>query len=74
MIRCGLFCSTFWADLKALRIIKESQTSDMPTREARPRCSCGKDSASDRRVPSSKPDSTEDPQCMWACCTPNHTP
>ncbi|GBM29059.1 hypothetical protein AVEN_209566-1 [Araneus ventricosus] len=25
------------------------------------------------RVPGSKPDSTEDPPCMWACCTPNHT-
>ncbi|GBM83511.1 hypothetical protein AVEN_56223-1 [Araneus ventricosus] len=35
MIRCGLFCSTFWADLKALRIIRESQTSDMPTTEAK---------------------------------------
>ncbi|GBN88189.1 hypothetical protein AVEN_245097-1 [Araneus ventricosus] len=31
MIRCGLFCSTFWADLKTLKIIRESQTSDMPT-------------------------------------------
>ncbi|GBM95917.1 hypothetical protein AVEN_85271-1 [Araneus ventricosus] len=31
MIRCGLFCSTFWADLNTLRIIRESQTSDMPT-------------------------------------------
>ncbi|GBM45563.1 hypothetical protein AVEN_152597-1 [Araneus ventricosus] len=35
MIGCGLFCSTFWADLKTLRIIRESQTSDMPTKEAR---------------------------------------
>ncbi|GBN09334.1 hypothetical protein AVEN_140384-1 [Araneus ventricosus] len=34
MIRCGLFCGTFWADLKTLRIIRESQTSDMPTKEA----------------------------------------
>ncbi|GBM43458.1 hypothetical protein AVEN_74175-1 [Araneus ventricosus] len=34
MIRCGLFCSTFWADLKTHRIIRESQTSDMPTKEA----------------------------------------
>ncbi|GBM89975.1 hypothetical protein AVEN_120062-1 [Araneus ventricosus] len=34
MIRCGLFCSTFWADLKILRIIRETQTSDMPTMEA----------------------------------------
>ncbi|GBL75571.1 hypothetical protein AVEN_154905-1 [Araneus ventricosus] len=34
MIRCGLFCSPFWADLKTLRIIRESQTSDMPTKEA----------------------------------------
>ncbi|GBO36099.1 hypothetical protein AVEN_152438-1, partial [Araneus ventricosus] len=34
MIRCRLFCSTFWADLKTLRIIRESQTSDMPTKEA----------------------------------------
>ncbi|GBM05804.1 hypothetical protein AVEN_279-1 [Araneus ventricosus] len=34
MIRCGLFCSTFWADLKTLRIIRESQTFDMPTKEA----------------------------------------
>ncbi|GBM95933.1 hypothetical protein AVEN_85282-1 [Araneus ventricosus] len=31
MIRCGLLSSTFWADLKTLRIIRESQTSDMPT-------------------------------------------
>ncbi|GBO07299.1 hypothetical protein AVEN_224176-1 [Araneus ventricosus] len=31
MIRCGLLCSTFWADLNTLRIIRESQTSDMPT-------------------------------------------
>ncbi|GBM26637.1 hypothetical protein AVEN_15446-1 [Araneus ventricosus] len=29
-----LFCSTFWAVLKTLRIIRESQTSDMPTKEA----------------------------------------
>ncbi|GBO33307.1 Glutamate-gated chloride channel, partial [Araneus ventricosus] len=29
-----LFCSTFWADLKTLRIIKESQSSEMPTKEA----------------------------------------
>ncbi|GBN31985.1 hypothetical protein AVEN_218210-1 [Araneus ventricosus] len=29
-IKSGLFCSTFWADLKTLRIIRESQTSDMP--------------------------------------------
>ncbi|GBM35096.1 hypothetical protein AVEN_157766-1 [Araneus ventricosus] len=34
MIRCGLFRSTFWADLKTLRIIRESETSDMPTKEA----------------------------------------
>ncbi|GBL82761.1 hypothetical protein AVEN_106306-1 [Araneus ventricosus] len=34
MIRCGLFCSTVWADLKTLRIIRKSQTSDMPTKEA----------------------------------------
>ncbi|GBO39585.1 hypothetical protein AVEN_114027-1 [Araneus ventricosus] len=27
MIRCGLFCCTFWADLKTLRIIRESRTS-----------------------------------------------
>ncbi|GBM57579.1 hypothetical protein AVEN_85446-1 [Araneus ventricosus] len=26
-----------------------------------------------RRVPGSKPDSTEDPSCMWACCVINHT-
>ncbi|GBM88675.1 hypothetical protein AVEN_123183-1 [Araneus ventricosus] len=36
MIRCGLLCSTFWADLKTLRILRESQTSDMPTKEATP--------------------------------------
>ncbi|GBM79148.1 hypothetical protein AVEN_86231-1 [Araneus ventricosus] len=34
MIRCGLFFSTCWADLKTLRIIRESQTSDMPAKEA----------------------------------------
>ncbi|GBM82940.1 hypothetical protein AVEN_30704-1 [Araneus ventricosus] len=38
MIRCGLFYSTFWADLKTLRIIRESQTSDMPTKEASKSC------------------------------------
>ncbi|GBM99768.1 hypothetical protein AVEN_268034-1 [Araneus ventricosus] len=38
MIRCGLFCSTFWDDLKTLRIIRESQTSDMPTKEANKSC------------------------------------
>ncbi|GBM40018.1 hypothetical protein AVEN_217613-1 [Araneus ventricosus] len=38
MIRCGLFCSTFWADLKTLRIIRESQTSDMSTMEASKSC------------------------------------
>ncbi|GBM80013.1 hypothetical protein AVEN_203777-1 [Araneus ventricosus] len=38
MITCGLFCSTFWADLKTLRIIRESQTSDMPTKEASKSC------------------------------------
>ncbi|GBN42616.1 hypothetical protein AVEN_752-1, partial [Araneus ventricosus] len=32
--RSGLLCSTFWADLKTLRIVRESQTSDMPTKEA----------------------------------------
>ncbi|GBN81855.1 hypothetical protein AVEN_32179-1 [Araneus ventricosus] len=26
-----------------------------------------------RRAPGSKPDSTEEPPCMWARCTPNHT-
>ncbi|GBM97570.1 hypothetical protein AVEN_143801-1 [Araneus ventricosus] len=26
-----------------------------------------------RRVPGSKPDSTEDPRCMWACSSLNHT-
>ncbi|GBL92985.1 hypothetical protein AVEN_54624-1 [Araneus ventricosus] len=26
-----------------------------------------------RRVPGSKLDSTEDPPCVWACCTLNHT-
>ncbi|GBM70974.1 hypothetical protein AVEN_102910-1 [Araneus ventricosus] len=25
-----------------------------------------------RRAPSSKPDSTEDPPCLWACCEINH--
>ncbi|GBO02555.1 hypothetical protein AVEN_132918-1, partial [Araneus ventricosus] len=34
IIRYGLFCSTFWADLKTLRVIRENQTSDMPTKEA----------------------------------------
>ncbi|GBM29005.1 hypothetical protein AVEN_40755-1 [Araneus ventricosus] len=34
IIRCGLFCSTFWGDQKRLIIIRESQTSDMPTKEA----------------------------------------
>ncbi|GBN49252.1 hypothetical protein AVEN_272102-1 [Araneus ventricosus] len=38
MIRCGLFCSTFWVDLKTLRIIRESQTPDMPTKEASKCC------------------------------------
>ncbi|GBN45571.1 hypothetical protein AVEN_194346-1 [Araneus ventricosus] len=38
MIRCGFFCSTFWADLKTLRIIRESQTCDMPTKEASTSC------------------------------------
>ncbi|GBL69561.1 hypothetical protein AVEN_108042-1 [Araneus ventricosus] len=40
IIRCGLFCSTFWADLKILRIIKKCQTSDMPrpTKEASKSC------------------------------------
>ncbi|GBN25909.1 hypothetical protein AVEN_220452-1 [Araneus ventricosus] len=33
MIGCGLFCSAFWADLKTLRIIRESQASDMPTKK-----------------------------------------
>ncbi|GBM65392.1 hypothetical protein AVEN_232322-1 [Araneus ventricosus] len=33
----------------------------------------GKVSASSRRVLGSKPDSTEDLPCMWACCTLNHT-
>ncbi|GBO29495.1 hypothetical protein AVEN_14493-1 [Araneus ventricosus] len=27
-----------------------------------------------RRVPGSKPDSTEDPACKGACCTPNVLP
>ncbi|GBL98709.1 hypothetical protein AVEN_8613-1 [Araneus ventricosus] len=27
-----------------------------------------------RRASGSKSDSTEDPPCMWACCTPNPTP
>ncbi|GBN34533.1 hypothetical protein AVEN_163359-1 [Araneus ventricosus] len=27
MIRCGLFCSTFWADLKTLRIIRNIRAS-----------------------------------------------
>ncbi|GBN60003.1 hypothetical protein AVEN_176191-1 [Araneus ventricosus] len=38
MIWCGLFCSTFWADIKTLRIIRESQTSDVPTKEASKSC------------------------------------
>ncbi|GBM85648.1 hypothetical protein AVEN_150176-1 [Araneus ventricosus] len=25
-----------------------------------------------RRVPGSRPDSNEDPTCMWACCTLSH--
>ncbi|GBM34612.1 hypothetical protein AVEN_144638-1, partial [Araneus ventricosus] len=33
MIRCGLFCSTFWADLKTLRIIRESQFLICPLRK-----------------------------------------
>ncbi|GBN09486.1 hypothetical protein AVEN_62649-1 [Araneus ventricosus] len=38
-IGCGLFCSTFWADLKTLiRIIRESEISDMPTNEASKSC------------------------------------
>ncbi|GBN50609.1 hypothetical protein AVEN_257581-1, partial [Araneus ventricosus] len=24
-------------------------------------------------TPGSKPDSSEDPPCMWVCCTRNHT-
>ncbi|GBM90936.1 hypothetical protein AVEN_5028-1 [Araneus ventricosus] len=31
-------CSTFWADLKTLRIIRESRTSDMSTKEASKNC------------------------------------
>ncbi|GBM53115.1 hypothetical protein AVEN_130769-1 [Araneus ventricosus] len=38
MIRCGLFCSTVWADLKTLRITRERQTSDMPPKEASKSC------------------------------------
>ncbi|GBM99392.1 hypothetical protein AVEN_16057-1, partial [Araneus ventricosus] len=26
-----------------------------------------------RRIPGSKPDSTEDPPCICTCCMPNHT-
>ncbi|GBN95790.1 hypothetical protein AVEN_79656-1 [Araneus ventricosus] len=38
MIRCGLFCNTFWAGLRTLKIIRESRTSDMPTKEASESC------------------------------------
>ncbi|GBM27599.1 hypothetical protein AVEN_17647-1, partial [Araneus ventricosus] len=26
-----------------------------------------------QRAPGSKPDSSADPSCMWACCSLNHT-
>ncbi|GBM87223.1 hypothetical protein AVEN_129738-1 [Araneus ventricosus] len=38
-----------------------------------PRWPSGKASASGRRDPDSKPDCTEDPPCMWACCTLNNS-
>ncbi|GBM69472.1 hypothetical protein AVEN_168314-1 [Araneus ventricosus] len=38
-----------------------------------PRWPSGKASASGRRGPDSKPDCTEDPPCMWACCMLNNS-
>ncbi|GBL86385.1 hypothetical protein AVEN_164555-1 [Araneus ventricosus] len=34
--------------------------------------STGKVSALGRKFPGSKPNSTENPPCMWACCMLNH--